>query len=53
MNLVILSIEKEGKGDSRKYARVMNRASEHESKPFFKDHIDQNASIRLDEGRSY
>jgi len=51
--LVILGIEKKGKGVSRMYARVINRASEKEFKPFFEDHIDQNANIRTDGWRSY
>jgi hypothetical protein len=51
--LVILGIEKKGKGVSRMYARVIERASEKELKPFFEDHIDQNANIRTDGWRSY
>lgn len=51
--LVILGIEKKGKGISRMYARVIDRASEKEFRPFFKDHIDENASIRVDGWRSY
>lgn len=51
--LVIIGIEKKGKGVSRMYARVIDRASEKEFTPFFEDHIDQNAKIRTDGWRSY
>jgi hypothetical protein len=51
--LVIVGIEKKGKGISRMYARVIPDASEESFKPFFTEHIDPQANIRTDGWSSY
>jgi len=51
--LVIVAIEKRGKGISRMYARVVKKASKREFKPFFEDHISKMAEIRTDGWSSY
>jgi hypothetical protein len=51
--LVIVGIEKKGKGISRMYARVIPDASEESFKPFFVEHIHPQANIRTDGWSSY
>jgi ribosomal protein L37E len=51
--LVIIAIEKKGKGISRMYARVVKKASKKDFKPFFEDHISKKAEIRTDGWSTY
>ena len=51
--MILVGIEKKGKGISRMYARVIPDASEESFKPFFKEHIDPQANIRTDGWSSY
>jgi len=51
--LVIVGIEKQGKGVSRMYAKVISNANEESFKPFFADYIDKEAKIRTDGWSTY
>jgi len=51
--LVIIGIEKKGRGVSRMYAKVIADASEESFKPFFTDYIDPEATIRTDGWSTY
>ena len=51
--LVIVGIEKKGKGVSRMYAKVISDASEESFKPFFNEYVDKQASIRTDGWSTY
>lgn len=51
--LVIVGIEKKGKGISRMYAKVVASGSEESFKPFFTEHIDSQANIRTDGWSTY
>lgn len=51
--LVIVGIEKKGKGISRMYAKVVTNGSEESFKPFFTEHIDSQANIRTDGWSTY
>ena len=51
--LVIIGIEKRGKGISRMYAKVISDASEKSFKPFFTEYIDPQANIRTDGWATY
>jgi len=51
--LVVVAIEKKGKGVSRMYARVIKNAGNKELSPFFKDHISKEAKIRVDGWSGY
>ena len=50
---VVLAIEKKGKGVGRMYARVINNAGSKQLKPFFRDHISPQATIKTDKWRGY
>ena len=50
---VVLAIEKKGKGVGRMYARVINNAGSKQLKPFFRDHISTEATIKTDKWRGY
>lgn len=51
--LVVVGIQRCGKGISRAYARQIENAGVKELSPFFDDHISRNASIKTDGWRSY
>lgn len=51
--LVVVAIERAGKGISKVYAKHIDNAGVKALKPFFEDHIDINAKIRTDGWRSY
>jgi hypothetical protein len=52
--LVVVALEiLEGKGVGRAYAKVIERASGTEFKPFFNAHISKNAKITTDEWKGY
>lgn len=51
--IVVVSIEKKGKGVSRMYGRVIKTASRKNLKKFMKDHIDKDAKIRTDGWTGY
>ena len=51
--LVVISIEKKGKGVSRMYARVITKASKKNLKRFMKDHIRPEADVRTDQWAGY
>jgi hypothetical protein len=51
--LVIIGIEKKGKGVSRMYAKVISDASGESFKPFFTEYIDCKANIRTDGWANY
>lgn len=51
--LVAVAIERKGKGISRMYACVIQDASNEALRPFFKDHIDPNASVKTDKWSGY
>ena len=51
--LVVIGIQRSGKGIYKAYARQINNAGVKELKPFFEDHIDINAKIKTDGWRSY
>ncbi|MFY0602263.1 MAG: IS1595 family transposase, partial [Cyclobacteriaceae bacterium] len=51
--LVVVAIEREGKGIGRMYARMIQDGSNESLKPFFEDHIDQDAKITTDEWKGY
>ncbi|HBH07640.1 MAG TPA: IS1595 family transposase [Flavobacteriales bacterium] len=47
--LVVVAIEREGKGINRMYARVIEDGSHASLKPFFEDHIDPGAKVSTNE----
>ena len=51
--LVLVAIEREGKGIKRMYARVIEDGSNASMKPFFEDHISPQAKITTDEWKGY
>ena len=51
--LVVIGIQRSGKGISRAYARQIKNAGVKELQPFFEDHISKNAKIKTDGWRSY
>ena len=51
--LVVIGIQRSGKGISRAYARQIDNAGVKELKPFFEDHISREALIKTDGWRSY
>lgn len=51
--LVIIAIEKKGKGISRMYAREIQTATRAQIEPFFRDFIHKNARIRTDKLITY
>ena len=51
--IVVVSIEKQGKGVSRMYARVIETASKKNLKGFMKDHIKPEANVRTDQWAGY
>ena len=51
--LVIVGIEKKGKGVSSMYAKVISDAIEESFKPFFTEYVDKQASIRTDDWSTY
>lgn len=51
--LVIVAIEKKGKGVSRMYARVVKNGSKQAFEPFFEEHISKKAEIRTDGWSTY
>ena len=51
--LVVVAIQRAGKGIKKAYARQISNAGVKELKPFFEDHIDLEADIRTDGWRSY
>ena len=51
--LVVVAIEREGKGINRMYARVIENGSNASLKPFFEDHISPQAKITTDEWKGY
>jgi len=51
--LVVIGIQRSGKGIYKAYARQIDNAGVKELKPFFQDHIDINAKIKTDGWRSY
>ena len=51
--LVVVAIERAGKGIGRMYARVIKDGSNESLKPFFNDHIDPKAKIKTDEWKGY
>lgn len=51
--LVIVGIEKQGKGVTRMYAKVITNGSEESFKPFFTECIDKQAEIRTDGWSTY
>jgi len=51
--LVIIGIERKGKGISRMYAKVITNGSEESFKPFFTEYIDSQANIRTDGWSTY
>jgi len=51
--LVVVAIQRAGKGISKVYARHISNAGVKELKPFFEDHIDLKAKIKTDKWRSY
>lgn len=51
--LVVIGIQRSGKGISRAYARQIDNAGVKELKPFFQDHIAREAQIKTDGWRSY
>ena len=51
--IVVLAIEKQGKGVSRMYARVIDSASKENLKGFMKDHIKVEAKVRTDRWAGY
>lgn len=51
--IVVVSIEKKGKGVSRMYARVVTGASKKNLKGFMKDHIKPEADVRTDKWAGY
>lgn len=51
--IVVIAIQKQGKGISRMYGRVIETASRENLKSFMKDHIDPNAKIKTDKWTGY
>ena len=51
--LVAIAVERAGKGIRRMYARVIRDAGNESLRPFFKDHIDLNATIKTDKWPGY
>ena len=51
--LVVVAIQRGGKGIKKAYARHISNAGVKELRPFFEDHIDLQAKIRTDGWRSY
>ena len=51
--LVVVGIQRCGKGISRAYVRQIDNAGVKQLKPFFKDHINKMADIKTDGWRSY
>lgn len=51
--LVVVAIEREGKGIARMYARWIKDGSHQSLKPIFDDHIDPKAVIKTDEWKDY
>lgn len=51
--LVVVAIQRAGKGIYKVYARHIKNAGVKELKPFFEDHIDLEANIKTDKWRSY
>jgi hypothetical protein len=51
--LVVIGIQRSGKGISRAYARQIENAGVKELRPFFEDHISRSAEIKTDGWRSY
>jgi hypothetical protein len=51
--IVVVSIEKQGKGVSRMYARVIGAASKKNLKEFMKGHIKPEANVRTDQWAGY
>ena len=51
--LVVMAIERQGKGISRMYARVIGDASNGSLRPFFQYHIAPNAEIKTDLWKGY
>ena len=51
--LVVVAIEREGKGVSRMYARQIKDGSNKSLRPFFEDHIDSKAEIKTDKWKGY
>lgn len=51
--LVVVALERKGKGIARMYARVVPDASNDTLKPFFEDHITAQATIKTDEWKGY
>jgi hypothetical protein len=51
--LVVIAIERKGKGISRMYAREIDSAGSKHIKPFFEDFIAKNAHIRTDKWAAY
>ena len=51
--LVVVAIERKGRGIGRMYGREINDASNQSFKPFFEDHIAPEAEIKTDEWTGY
>lgn len=51
--LVVISIERKGKGVARMYARVIGAASKKNLKGFMQDHIKPEANVRTDQWAGY
>ena len=51
--LVVIGIQRSGKGISKAYARQIENAGVKELRPFFEDHISRSAEIKTDGWRSY
>jgi len=51
--LVVVAIEREGKGIGRMYARVIKDGSNVSLRPFFEDHIAPGAEIKTDKWKGY
>lgn len=51
--LVVVAIERDGKGINRMYARAIEDGSNASLKPFFNDHISQEAETKTDEWKGY
>ncbi len=51
--IVVVAIEKQGKGVSRMYGRVIEKADKKNLHSFMKDHISQEAKVRTDKWSGY
>ena len=51
--LVVVAIERKGRGIGRMYGREINDAGNQSFKPFFEDHIAPEAQIKTDEWTGY